>query len=415
MMAEPLAKPRRKNPLERMQQPLLPPSVRSRKAHGLTLAAACGRFMIQCCDECGRYTYPPREACPDCLSSELRFRDAQPSGVLLSETRIEVTSDPYFREHMPWRTGLVKLQCGPVAVVHMHGDCGGPGSELLLSLQLDRASQAVLFAKPLSEMPHMEDDPQWRELTADPKHRRVLITDGRSPMALPLAASLSKAGAAKVFVGIADRWKPFATKTALEAIEDVELVELDLTSERSVQDLAMDIGAKVEILINTADHVRPAHLFDAAAAGTARETLDQTVMGMMRLAQAFGPVMRARGADGATGAVAWVNLLSVHALSSAPQFGIQSAAHAACLSLSQWLRGELRQGGVRVINAFAGPLDTEWYQTLPAPKVAPKTLADAVVDGLKRGLEDIYVGDVARDIEARLFDNPKAVEREAGQ
>ena len=35
--------------------------------------------------------------------------------------------------------------------------------------------------------------------------------------------------------------------------------------------------------------------------------------------------------------------------------------------------------------------------------------------GLKRGLEDIYIGDVAKDIEARLFDNPKAVEREAGQ
>jgi short-subunit dehydrogenase len=98
-----------------------------------------------------------------------------------------------------------------------------------------------------------------------------------------------------------------------------------------------------------------------------------------------------------------------------PQFGVHSAAHAACLSLSQWLRTELRPGGIRVINAFVGPLDTEWFQTVPPPKVAPKALADAVLDGLKRGLEDIYVGDVAKDIEVRLFDNPKAVEREAGQ
>lgn len=414
-MTEPLAKPKRKNPLARTRQPLLPPSARSRRAHGLTLAASVGRFMLQCCGECGHYSYPAREACPNCLSPDLRFQDAPTGGVLLSETRIEATSDPYFRERQPWRTGLVQLDCGPVVVTHLHGDCGGPGSRLTLSLQLDRAGQAVFFAEHVSETLNMEDDPQWRELAADPKHRRVLITDGRSPVTLALVQALQKAGAAKIFVGVADRWKPFEERQALETMEGVELVDLDLTSERLVQELAMDIGAKVEILINTADHVRPAHLFDAGAANTAREAMDHTVMGLMRLAQAFGPVMRSRGTDGETGAVAWVNVLSVHGLSSVPQFGIHSAAHAACLSLSQWLRGELRQGGVRVINAFTGPLDTEWFQTVPPPKVTPKALAEAVVNGLKRGLEDIYVGDVAKDIEARLFDNPKAVEREAGQ
>ncbi|CDZ32271.1 Short chain dehydrogenase family protein 17 [Neorhizobium galegae bv. officinalis] len=414
-MTEPFLKPRRKNPLARTTQPLLPPSARGRKAHGLTLAAATGRFMLQCCGECGRYAYPSREACSNCLSSDLPFREAPTGGLLLSETRIEVTSDPYFREHMPWRTGLVQLDCGPIAVVHLHGDCGEPGSRLTLSLQLDRAGQAVFFAKPVSETPHMEDDPQWREMTADPKHRRILITDGRSPLALPLAQALGKVGAARIFVGVTDRWRPFDQQASLEAIEGVEIVDLDLTSERSVQELSMDIGAKVEILINTADHVRPAHLFDVGAANIAREAMDYTVMGLMRLAQAFGPVMCSRGADGAAGAVAWVNVLSVHGLSNAPQFGVHSAAHAACLSLSQWLRTELRPGGIRVINAFTGPLDAEWFQTVPPPKVAPKALADAVLDGLKRGLEDIYVGDVAKDIEARLFDNPKAVEREAGQ
>ncbi|WP_105384458.1 SDR family oxidoreductase [Neorhizobium alkalisoli] len=414
-MTEPLAKPKRKNPLARTRQPLLPPSARSRKAHGLTLAASVGRFMLQCCGECGRYTYPAREACPSCLSSALSFRDAPTGGLLLSETRIEVTSDPYYRERMPWRAGLVKLDCGPNVVTHLHGDCGGSGVRVAMSLQLDKAGQAVFFAKPVSETPHMEDDPQWRELIADPKHRRVLISDGRSATAVALVNALKKAGAAKIFVGVAEQWKPFEERSSLEAIEGVELVDLDLTSERSVQELAMDIGAKVEILVNTADHVRPAHLFDAGAANTVRDAMDHTVMGLMRLAQAFGPVMRSRGADGATGAVAWVNLLSVHGLSNAPQFGVHSVAHAACLSLSQWLRNELRPGGIRVINAFTGPLDTEWFQTVPPPKVAPKALADAIIDGLKRGLEDIYIGDVAKDIEARLFDNPKAVEREAGR
>ena len=124
--------------------------------------------------------------------------------------------------------------------------------------------------------------------------------------------------------------------------------------------------------------------------------------------------MRKCGADGATGAVAWVNVLSVHGLSNAPHFGVHSVAHAACLSLSQWLRNELRPGGIRVINAFTGPLDTEWFQTVPPPKVAPRVVANAVVSALKRGLEDVFVGDVAEDIRQRLAANPKAVERELG-
>jgi NAD(P)-dependent dehydrogenase (short-subunit alcohol dehydrogenase family)/uncharacterized OB-fold protein len=414
-MTEPLANPKRKNPLDRTHQPLLPPGSRSRKAHGFTLAASVGRFMLQCCGECGKYTYPARDACPECLSHDLPFRDAPSGGILLSQTRIEVTSDPYYREHMPWRTGLVRLDCGPVVVAHLHGNSGDVSSRLLLSQQLDRAGQAVFFAKSATETQNMEDDPQLRELTCDPKFRRVLITDGRSPVAPDLVRALLEAGAAKIFVGISDRWKPFTQQQLLETITGVELVDLDLSSERSVQDLARDLGAKVEILINTADHVRPVHLFDASATNIAREAIEQTVMGLMRLASAFGPTMRARGADGDVGAVAWVNLLSVHALSSAAQFGVHSAAQAACLSLTQWLRHELRAGGVRVVNAFSGPLDTEWFQTVPPPKVAPKALADAVVDGLKRGLEDIYVGDVAKDIIARLLENPKAVERENGQ
>jgi hypothetical protein len=50
----------------------------------------------------------------------------------------------------------------------------------------------------------MEDDPQLRELTAHPKHRRVLITDMRCARDRPLIEALQKAGAAHVFVGEAE-------------------------------------------------------------------------------------------------------------------------------------------------------------------------------------------------------------------
>ena len=74
----------------------------------------------------------------------------------------------------------------------------------------------------------------------------------------------------------------------------------------------------------------------------------------------------------------------------------------------------MRPGGVKVLNVFFGPLETEWFQTVPPPKVAPSQLARAVVDALKKGIEDVFVGDVAEDIRARLAVNPKALERELG-
>jgi hypothetical protein len=36
----------------------------------------------------------------------------------------------------------------------------------------------------------------------------------------------------------------------------------------------------------------------------------------------------------------------------------------------------------------------------------------AIVSGLKGGLEEVYVGDVAEEIRQRLAANPKALERE---
>jgi short-subunit dehydrogenase len=140
--------------------------------------------------------------------------------------------------------------------------------------------------------------------------------------------------------------------------------------------------------------------------------MDINYFGLLRLAQAFGPAMRARAADGQSSAVAWVNLLSIFALTSFPSHGTFSASKAAALSLAQCLRAEMRPAGVRVVNLFPGPLDDEWNQLVPPPKVTPAALASAVVTALKEGIEDAYPGDFAQEWLARWRDNPKALERE---
>jgi NAD(P)-dependent dehydrogenase (short-subunit alcohol dehydrogenase family)/uncharacterized OB-fold protein len=410
-MTDPLARPKRKDPLKRTRLPLRPQGVRSRTAHGLTAAAAEGRFALQVCADCSTVIYPPRDACPSCLSARLPFRDVARGGTLIAETTVQTSTEPYFREHMPWRVGTIKLDAGPVVVAHLHGDAV-EGSRVRLELKLDKSGSAVAMALPEKDTENMADDPHLREMTCDPKFRRVLITDGRTSVGQAMAQAFCDAGASIVFVGIADPWKPFPGMVSLRKIGCVEIVPLDVTDTESVTELADQYGARIDVVINTAEHIRAGGVVDRHGLTIAREEIEVRYLGLLRLAQAFGPILRLRGADGVTSAAAFVNLLSVHALMNWPAYGSYSATEAACLSAAQCMRAEMRPGGVKVLNVFFGPLEIEWFQTVPPPKVTPAALANAVVGALQRGLEDVFVGDVAEDIRQRLAVNPKALERE---
>jgi short-subunit dehydrogenase/uncharacterized OB-fold protein len=412
-MTEELVRPRRKDPLRKTREPLLPQGVRSRTAHGLTAAAAEGRFALQVCADCGFTVYPPRDVCPRCLSGRLPFRDVSPGGTVLAETTVRTSTDVYFRERTPWRIGTVALDCGPFFVAHLHGDVV-EGGRVRMTLRLDKSGNAVAIAMPDRPTEHQEDDVQLRELTCDPKFRRVLVTDGRNATGQAMARAMATAGATLIFVGIADPWKPFPGEAGLRAIPGVEIVSFDITDSQSVADVAGEIAHRVDILVNTAEHPRGGGIMHRHGLTVAQQEMDIRYFGLLRLAQQFGPTMRARGADGVNTAAAFVNLLSVHALMNWPQYGAFSAAEAACLSAAQALRAELRGGGVKVLNMFAGPLDTEWFQSVPPPKLSPAALANATVEALRKGIEDSYVGDIAQDIKARLDAQPKAVERELG-
>src|SRR5262249_35030828 len=154
---DPISRPPRKNPLVPTKLPTAPPGARSRPSHGFTRAAAEGRFALQQCGACGAFTYPARDACPRCLSASLVFVKAPNRGMLLSETIVHVPSDIHFRERAPWRVGLVRMECGPTIMAHLHADCA-EDAPVTMSFQLDKGGQAVAFARPAVMTPNVQDD-----------------------------------------------------------------------------------------------------------------------------------------------------------------------------------------------------------------------------------------------------------------
>jgi NAD(P)-dependent dehydrogenase (short-subunit alcohol dehydrogenase family)/uncharacterized OB-fold protein len=411
-MSHSFTKPGPKNPLLRTPQFNLPPNARGRVALGITAAAALGRFELQVCQECATVQYPPREACGHCLSPRLAWREQSGAGLLLATTTLAHSNDLYFSERLPWRLGMVQLDAGPSLMVYLHADIGAAPQRLRVGARLDRAGQAVLIGFPDVERADMADDKMLREFGSDPKFRKVLVTDGKSEVGQAMVQALIGAGADLIWVGQAEPWKKVPALDALAALPQVTLVPLDLGNERSVTELAGQIGGKSDILINTAEVHRAYGISGRRGTDVAKLEMEVNYFGLLRLAQAFGPALKGRAADGATHATAWVNLLSIYALANYPSHGTFSASKAAAHSLAQCLRAEMRPAGIRVLNVFPGPIDEVWNQQMPQPKLKPQAVASAIVKALRDGVEDVYPGDIAQEWLQRWRDDPKVLERE---
>jgi len=415
----------------------LPPSSRSQVALGLRAAAVVGRFELQVCLQCGAVQYPPREACHRCLSSALDWRLQAGGGDLLSATTLRHSHDEFFRARLPIRLGLVRLDVGPTAVVFLDDDVASAPARVKVAARLDRAGQAVLVASAEVGAGGVTSSRLLREMSCDPRGRRVLVTDAGSAVGVELVRALVEVGAAIVWAGrnaaavgavvaeaVGTAGAAVGTEAAraadgskgpLGSSSQVKSVDLDVTSDESVRAAAVRIASQVDILINTAESL------DKVAAGVGVESahaeMDISHFGLVRLARAFGPLMRAT-ATGAAGGdsnaaepavgtpmMAWVNLLSIDALSVAPGRSALSASQAAAYSFAQSLRTELQPAGIRVLNIFPGPIDDERNRELLPPKVAPVALARAIVKALQDGVEDVYPGEVAQNWYTRWYNN----------
>ena len=414
-MPQAAKRPRRKNPILRTPQPTSPPAKRSRVALGLTAAAARGRFALQVCGDCGAVQYPPRDVCRECLSGRLIWRPQDGRGALLTETALHAAQELFFRERLPWRVGLVRLDAGVNVIVYLHTRVAAAPCRVHVMTGLDRAGQAALISMPEKGRPHLSDDPKLRQMTCDPRGRKILVTDGKSAVGQAIVRSLAAAGADLIWIGEAEPWKKAAGLQELRELPQATIVPLDVTDGKSVRELAGEIGGKVDILINTADYHRTFSIAARRGVETAQAEMDVNYFGLLRLAQEFAPALKARAADGPASAIAWVNVLSIFALANYPPHGTYSASKAAAFSLSQALRAELQPAGVRLINIFPGPIDDEWDQLEMPPKLSPAALATAMTEALKGSVEDVYPGDVAQDWLARHLDSPKTLERELAE
>ncbi len=75
----------------------------------------------------------------------------------------------------------------------------------------------------------------------------------------------------------------------------------------------------------------------------------------------------------------------------------------------------LRERGTRVVGVYPGPVETDMAAELPMDKTSPEAVAEAILDGLEQGLEEIYPDPFAVAFSSTYAVDPKGVERGFGQ
>ncbi|WP_340375186.1 SDR family oxidoreductase [Streptomyces sp. SS7] len=171
-------------------------------------------------------------------------------------------------------------------------------------------------------------------------------------------------------------------------------IALDITDPASVA-AAVRATGDVTVLINNAGISTGATLL-AGDQDAIRLEMDTHYFGTLSVVRGFAPQIAANGG----GAI--LNILSALSWLSFPQVGAYSAAKAAQWSLTNSLRVDLAQQGIRVAGLHVGYMDTDMAQQSTEPKSDPADIARIAVDGIAADAHEIVADDFSRQVQSGL-------------
>lgn len=231
----------------------------------------------------------------------------------------------------------------------------------------------------------------------------VFVTGASRGIGKAYVEAFVKAGARRIYAAA----RNINTLDDVVAIapDQVIPIALDVTQIDQVY-AAVQIAQDVTILINNAGVLGSGGLFTNASVETAQWEMETNYFGTLYMIRAFAPILQQNGG----GAI--VNLLSISSIVNVPVFSSYSASKAALYSLTQGARAELAQQGTQVIGVFPGPVDTAMSEGLPLDKVTPIEVANATLQAIEQGMEEVYPDAVSQHVFANLRVPLKEVEKQ---
>jgi short-subunit dehydrogenase len=221
----------------------------------------------------------------------------------------------------------------------------------------------------------------------------ALITGANRGIGESIVRSFVKHGARRVYAAV--RNVDSAAHLEKEFPGIVHVLELDLQNEESVQKAAACAG-DVEIVVNNAGVLRQSSPLDSQAAKNLHFEFDVNVFGLLRIAQAFAPILKRNGGG------AFVQINSVVSLRAFSNCSTYCASKAASYSLTQSLRVDLFGQGTHVLSVHPGPIATDMAVQAGILEIAvpAEVVSEAIVKALASGDMHLFPDPFAKELGA---------------
>jgi NAD(P)-dependent dehydrogenase (short-subunit alcohol dehydrogenase family) len=215
----------------------------------------------------------------------------------------------------------------------------------------------------------------------------VLVTGANRGIGLAFTRELLARGARKVYAGARD---PSSVTQP-----GVEPIRLDVTKPDEVA-AAVARAGDVTLVINNAGIAQVGGFLAADSEEVARRQFETNFFGMLRMSQAFAPVLKANGGGGL------INVLSIVSWINGGQLAGYAATKSAAWALTNALRHELAPQQTQVLALHMAFVDTDLARGLDGPKTSPEDIVRSALDGLEAGLDEVLADDRTRLVKQGL-------------
>ncbi len=215
----------------------------------------------------------------------------------------------------------------------------------------------------------------------------VLITGANRGIGEAFAREALARGARRVYAAARD---PASVK-----LPGVLPIQLDVTDPEQVARAARDVR-DATLVINNAGVAETGGFLQEGALASAQRQLDVNFFGMLRMAQAFAPVLAANGGG------ALLNVLSIASWINRPLLGTYGATKSAAWALTNGLRHELRAQGTQVTALHMGFVDTDLTRGIEMPKSTPEAIVREALNGLEAGMEEVLADPATQQVRQSL-------------
>lgn len=219
----------------------------------------------------------------------------------------------------------------------------------------------------------------------------ALITGANRGIGLATVESFFEHGVAKIYAGV--RSKDKAEQLVQAHGDRIVPIEIDYEKPESIR-AAAEAASDVEVVVSNAGVLIGAQVMADDVIEKFQKELHVNVYGLLHMAHAFAPVLKANGGG------AFVQLNSVASLRSFPDFATYPASKAAAYSFTQALRPVFEAQGTAMLSVHPGPIGTDMAAQAGLDDTdPPSVVSEGIVAALKAGNFHLFPDKMAKDFE----------------